>query len=59
MNIYAQLYDILRDAIYGAEAVLTDSQLFLLEQISTYGAIAVTLLPVIALIAITVKLLRW
>lgn len=59
MNIYQQLYDILQGAIYGADAVLTDSQLFLLEQIATYGAIATTLLPVIALIAITIRLLRW
>lgn len=59
MNIYSQLYEILQDAIYGADAVLTNSQLFILEQVSTYGAIAVTLLPVIAVVAITCKMLKW
>lgn len=59
MNIYQQLYDILSEAIYGAGATLDNYQEFVLTQISTYMSYGVTLIPVIALIAITVKLLKW
>lgn len=58
MNMYQQLYDILSDAIFG-DAVLNSYQDFVLTQISTIMAFGVTLIPVIALIALTVKLLKW
>lgn len=57
--MYQQFFDILKEAIYGAEAVLTTSQTFALDQISTIGSIAVVLAPVIAMVALTVKLLKW
>lgn len=59
MNAYQQLYDILSEAIYGAGATLDSYQEFILTQISTYMAYGVVLLPVIAVIAITIKLFRW
>ena len=58
MNIYNQLYEIIGDAVFG-EAVLNASQEFVLTQICTYMSFAVVLLPVVAVIAITVKLLKW
>lgn len=57
--MYQQLFDILKDAIYGAETVLTTNQEFILDQISTWGSLALTLAPIIAMIALTVKLLKW
>lgn len=57
--MYQQLFDILKGAIYGAEAVLTSNQQFVLDQISTWGSLALTLAPVIAMVALTVKLLKW
>ena len=59
MNIYNQLYEIIGEAVFGADAVLNGSQEFILTQISTYMSFAVVLLPVIACTAITVKLLKW
>lgn len=57
--MYQQLFDILKSAIYGAESVLTTNQQFILDQVSTWGSIALTLAPVIAMVALTVKLLKW
>lgn len=57
--MYQQIYDILSEAIYGSGVMLDAYQEFVLTQISTYMAYGVTLIPVIALIAITVKLLKW
>lgn len=59
MNVYQQLYDILSEALYGAGATLNTYQEFVLTQISTYMSYGVVLIPVIALIALTVKLLKW
>ena len=58
MNAYQQLYDIISDAVYGTDAVLTTYQDFVLTQISTIMAIGVVLLPVIVVLAITAKLFR-
>lgn len=57
-NMYQQIYDILTDAIFG-DLVLNNYQEFVLTQISTLMSFGVTLLPIIALLAITVKLLKW
>lgn len=57
--MYQQLFDILKSAIYGAESVLTTNQQFILDQVSTWGSLALTLAPVIAMVALTVKLLKW
>lgn len=54
-----QIYDILVDALFGAEAVLEPYQNFVLTQLSTWMGVAVVLVPVIAVVAITVKLLKW
>lgn len=54
-----QIYDILVDALFGAEAVLEPYQDFVLTQLSTWMGVAVVLVPVIAVVAITVKLLKW
>lgn len=59
MIAYYQLYDILKEGIYGAGATLDSYQEFVLTQISTYMAYGVVLLPIIAVIAITIKLFRW
>lgn len=54
-----QIYDILVEALFGAEAVLEPYQDFVLTQLSTWMGVAVVLVPVIAVVAITVKLLKW
>lgn len=59
MSIYTDLYTILSDAIYGADAALNTYQEFVLTQISTYLSYGLLLLPIIALLAITIRLLRW
>lgn len=58
MIIYNELYTILSDALYGAGATLDTYQTFVLTQISTYLSYALLLLPVIALVVITIRLLR-
>lgn len=57
--MYQQLYQILSDALYGSEAVLDNYQQFVLTQMSTWMSYAVVLIPVIAMVALTVKLLKW
>lgn len=59
MNIFNQLLVILQDAIFGADAVLSVSQQFILEQIATWMSLGVVLVPIIAMVALTVKLLKW
>lgn len=59
MNIYSQLLEVLHTAIYGADAVLTTSQTFILEQVCTWMSLGVVLTPVIAMVALTIKLLKW
>lgn len=54
-----QIYNILLDALWGAEAVLEPYQEFVLTQLSTWLGLAVVLVPVIACVAIAVKLLKW
>lgn len=57
--MFQQIYTILSDALYGSEAVLDNYQEFVLTQMSTWMSYAVVLIPVIAMVAITVKLLKW
>ena len=59
MVIYNQLYTILSEALYGAGATLDTYQEFVLTQISTYLSYGLLLLPIIALLVITIRLLRW
>lgn len=59
MLIYNQLYTILSEALYGAGATLDTYQEFVLTQISTYLSYGLLLLPIIALLVITIRLLRW
>ena len=59
MDLYNQIYTIISEAIFGQGAQLTANQLFHVEQVSLYLSLAVLLLPIISLIAITVKLLKW
>lgn len=59
MIIYNDLYTILSEALYGSEAVLDTYQSFVLTQIATYLSYGLLLLPVIALIVLTIRLLRW
>lgn len=59
MVIYNQLYTILSEALYGAGATLDTYQEFVLTQISTYLSYGLLLLPMIALLVITIRLLRW
>lgn len=54
-----QIYNILVDALYGSGATLEPYQDFVLTQLSTWMGVAVVLVPVIAMVAITVKLLKW
>lgn len=53
------IYDILVNALYGSGATLEPYQDFVLTQLSTWMGVAVVLVPVIAMVAITVKLLKW
>lgn len=57
--MFQQIYQILSDALYGSEAVLDNYQQFVLTQMSTWMSYAVVLIPVIAMVALTVKLLKW
>lgn len=59
MNIYSQLLEVLQAAIFGAETVLTSSQTFILEQVCTWMSLVVVLAPIIAMAALTIKLLKW
>lgn len=59
MNIYNQLLEIIQEAVYGADAVLSANQTFILEQLCTWMSVAVVVAPVIAMVALTVKLLKW
>lgn len=59
MVIYNQLFTILSEALYGAGATLDTYQEFVLTQISTYLSYGLLLLPIIALLVITIRLLRW
>lgn len=59
MILYNQLYEILQNAIYGSNATLDTFQQFVLTQMSTYLSYGLCLLPVIAIVAVTVKLLKW
>lgn len=59
MIIYNELYTILADAIYGNGAILDTYQSFVLTQIATYLSYGLLLLPVVALLVITIRLLRW
>ena len=59
MVLYGQLYEILQTAIYGGNAPLDTYQEFVLTQMATYLSYGLCLLPVIAIVAITVKLLKW
>lgn len=56
--MYEQIYEIIKNAVHGAEAVLTPSQEFILEQMASYMAYGVLLIPIIACIGITIKLLK-
>lgn len=58
MIIYNEIYTILSEAIYGAGATLDTYQSFVLTQISTYLSYGLLLLPIIALLVITIRLLR-
>lgn len=46
-GMYGQLYNILRDAIFGKDVPLDDSQDFVLTQISTWMTYIVILLPIL------------
>lgn len=59
MNMYQQIFDILKEAIFGAEAVLSNSQSFVLDQIAIFGSVAVVLIPVVSMVAVACRLLRW
>lgn len=58
MNLYSQILEIIQDALFGG-VELTANQVFLTEQVSMYLSLGVLLLPIIAVVAITVKLLKW
>lgn len=59
MNIYNELFTILSDALYGADAVLNNYQEFVLTQISTYLSYALILLPLVVVVTFTIRLLRY
>lgn len=59
MNLYAQILDIIQEALFGVDAVLTANQIFLTEQAALWLALGVLLCPIIAMLALTVKLLKW
>lgn len=58
MNVYQQLYDIIGEAVYGTDAVLTTAQDFVLTQICTFMSYGVILLPAILVLVVTVRLFR-
>ena len=59
MNLYNQIVAIITEALFGAGAELTANQLFHVEQVSLYLSLGVLLCPIIAMVALTVKLLKW
>lgn len=61
MNIYEQLFTILKDAVFGAETVLTGTQTLSLDLICTLGALAVSLAPVLICIGLAKRFIlgRW
>lgn len=46
-GMFGQLYNILRDAIFGKDVILDNSQDFVLTQISTWMTYIVILLPIL------------
>lgn len=61
MNIYEQLFTILKEAIFGAETVLTGTQTLSLDLICTLGSLALTLVPVLLCIGFAKRFIleRW
>lgn len=55
MNWYMQIYELIKEAVFGAEAVLTNNQLFLLDQISTYLSVGLAVLPALLCVGWLVK----
>lgn len=59
MSIYNQLYEILSEALYGADAVLTTAQDFALAQTCTLLSYVVVLAPVLIGLGIFLKCVKW
>lgn len=54
--MYSQLLEIVQDAVFGSDAVLTASQIFITEQLCVWLTIIVLVLPVFCLLGLV---LRW
>lgn len=55
-GMFGQLYNILRDAIFGKDVLLDDSQDFVLTQISTWMTYIVILLPILVVGVVLFKI---
>lgn len=56
--MYEQIYEIIKNAIWSADAVLTSGQVFAIEQVSLWLCLATLLAPIFVAVAILVRCVR-
>lgn len=56
--MYEQIYEIIKNAIWSADAVLTSGQVFAIEQVSLWLCLATLLCPIIVGVAIFIRCIR-
>ena len=56
--MYEQIYEIIKNAIWSADAVLTSGQVFAIEQVSLWLCLATLLAPIIVGVAIFIRCIR-
>lgn len=56
--MYEQIYEIIKNAIWSADAVLTSGQVFALEQVSLWLCLFTLLCPLFVTVAILVKCIK-